>query len=87
MVRGVRVFLSVTEGMVHPVKHGISSWTQIRRTLRNISECIEKPLPKFAHREHFMGGITMQEKGLAEQGQIPMPNERGQYNHNDKIKR
>ncbi len=79
----VRVSFRVAEGVVHSVKHRISTRTQVRRTLRQIRQCVKKTLPEFAHREHLVGRIAVQKERLAKQRQIPMRNERGQYNHND----
>jgi len=36
--------------------------------LSNVSERIEKTFPEFIHGEHFVGRITVQKEGLAEQG-------------------
>ena len=82
VVGRVRVAGRVAEGVVHPVQNRVSPWTQVRRTLREVGQRVEKALPKFAHREHFMGRVAVQKERLAEQGQIPVPDERGQYeNH------
>jgi hypothetical protein len=67
--------------MVHPVQNGVGSRTQKRRTLRNVSENIEKLLPELAHGEHLVSGVSVQEESLAEKRYVPVGEEKGEDNH------
>lgn len=77
MMGTVGIFRRVTVGMVHPVEDGISPRREIGTALANPGEDIEEPFPKFIHLEHLMGCVPVQEKALAEQGEIPMQKENG----------
>ena len=81
MMGRVRVAGGIAEGVVHPVQHRIGAGAEVRRPLRDVRQGVEKTLPEFAHREHFMRRVTMQEERLAEQRQIPVSDKGGQYNH------
>jgi hypothetical protein len=52
--------------MVHAVHNSISPWIKERGALRDKCKKIKKTLPERVHGKHFMGGITVQKKGLAE---------------------
>jgi len=57
------------------VKHRVGPGIEIRRALSQKRQRIKKPLPKKRHGKHSMRRITVQEKGLAKGGQIPMNGE------------
>jgi len=71
---GVRVFLGISESVVHAVHDCISTSAKIRRTLSDEGEDEEETFPTFAHGECTVSGVSMLEEGLAEKGEIPMGN-------------
>ena len=71
-VWGMRILFCITIGMVHTVHDGICTWIEKRGSLSYEGGEIEKSLPALAHREHFVGSVTVQEKSLEEQGDEPV---------------
>jgi hypothetical protein len=43
--------------------------------LGNVGQQVEEPFPEFVHGEHFVGGIPVEEEGLAEEGEVPVSDE------------
>ena len=66
------VFIRICICMMHPVHDGIHPWTYIRRTLADIGQQIKKTFPKFAHAEGSMRCVTVLEKSLRKDRQVPM---------------
>ena len=68
-------------GVVHPVQNGISPGRQVGTSLAYPGEDIKKPFPYLAHDKHLMGGITVEEKALTKQREIPMEDKYKEYDH------
>jgi hypothetical protein len=66
---------------MHPVHDSIGSWTEIRGTLEEKGDDVEKFFPAFLHRKHPVCGITMMKESLCKQGEIPMCTQYSQYPH------
>ncbi len=62
------IILGIAVFMMEAVKNGIATGIQIRRSLGNKCEQMEKPLPEFIHGEHLVGAVAVEEKGLGKQG-------------------
>jgi hypothetical protein len=67
--------------MVHAVHDRISARIQEGRALEKKSGGVKESFPAFLHREHFVRRVTVQEKGLAEQGKEPVAEEKNKYRH------
>lgn len=63
------------------MKDCISSRGEVGAALPGPGEEVEKLFPKFAHHEHLMGCISVEEETLAKQGEIPVKQEEDNYNH------
>jgi hypothetical protein len=61
------------------VHDAISSWAEIRRTLRKPGKEKEKPLPAFAHAKGLVCCITVLKKSLRKKRKVPMPYEEKNY--------
>jgi hypothetical protein len=58
--------------MVHTVHNSIYLWAYIGRALADISHYIKKSFPEFTHTEGSMGCVTVLEKSLRKDRQVPM---------------
>lgn len=81
VMRAMGIFWGVAVGVVHPVKDRIGPGGKIRTALADPGKQIKEFLPEPAHLKHLMGGISVQEKTLAKQREIPVEKEEGEYNH------
>lgn len=81
MMGAMRVFWSVGVGVVHSVENRIGSRRQIGTALPDPSEKIKEPFPESVHHKHLMGGISVEKKTLAKQGEIPVKQEEDNYDH------
>jgi hypothetical protein len=57
---------------MHPVHDSIYSRTQVRGTLAYIGKDVKKTFPEFTHAEGSMGCVTVLEKSLRKDRQVPV---------------
>lgn len=77
----MRIFFSVAVGMMHAVHDTVCTWIQERGPLCNKGKKVKESFPGFAHREHFMRHVAVQEKRLTEQGKEPVRKKKNQDDH------
>lgn len=75
------VFFRIAVGVVHAVHDRIGAGIEKGGTLADESEEIKEFFPEWGHPEHFVGCIAVQEKGLAEQGEEPVGQEKPENRH------
>jgi hypothetical protein len=61
---------------MHAMQNPVAPGQQKARSLRQIGQKMEEPLPSFAHRKHSMSAIPVKVKALAKDRQLPMQNEK-----------
>jgi hypothetical protein len=66
---------------MQPVHYSIGSWAHIGRALHDISEYEKHFFPAFTHLECAMCAVTMLEKCLEKQGEIPEGDEKNENCH------
>ena len=81
MMGRVRIVLRIAVSVVHPVKHGISTGTQVRRTLGHPGKHVKYFFPERTGGKHLVRGVTVQKERLKEQRQVPVGNEESNDNH------
>ena len=72
MVWAMRILWSIRIGMVHAVQDGVSSRGEVRTSLPQPSEKVEKLFPVLVHHKHLVRCVAMKKKALAEKREIPM---------------
>jgi hypothetical protein len=61
--------------MVHAVQNGIGSRGEVRTSLPQPGEKVEKFFPIAVHDKHLVRRIAVKKEALAEQGEVPMQKE------------
>lgn len=67
MMRRMRIIFGITVRMVHAVQNRVSTGAQVRGSLKNPSEYVERLFPERAHGKHFMRRVPVQKEGLEKQ--------------------
>lgn len=68
----MRVFFRIAIRVVHAVQNGIGSGVEVGRALHHPGEDVEKALPAFAHGEHLVRCVAVQEKSLTKKRKVPV---------------
>jgi hypothetical protein len=67
--------------MVHAVQNGIGSRGEVRTSLPQPSEKVEKLFPIAVHDKHLVRRIAVKKEALAEQREVPMQKEEDDKDH------
>lgn len=70
----MRILLRITVRMMHSMHDCVGAGIQVRRALGHPGEKMEKALPPFFHRKHFMSAVAVMEKRLEKQRNVPVKN-------------
>lgn len=81
----MRVVFRIGMGVVQAVHDAVSAWTQKRRSLPNEGQDVEELFPAGAHDKHLVSRVAMQEKGLRENGEIPVAGKKRKNNQHGRI--